>query len=171
MFSCQICKIFQSTYLEELLRTTSSKHRSSFLEVFCRTYCSALINAVMKYDFSAAVVQSWRVLHRNLLKIALHHSCFSKNFSELQNSDIEKCLLMAASEDEFILEIFLHGCFSKQLQTYIPFRNSYTYFTFLTLTSCERGTDFYDFFLGKSFGKKCKHTELALNFVQKQNFS
>ena len=30
-----------------------------------------------------------------------------------QNSDIEKCILMAASEDEFILETFLHGCFSK----------------------------------------------------------
>ena len=67
----------------------------------------------MKYSFSAAVVQSWRVLHGNLLKIAFHHSYFSKKFSELQNSDIEKCILMAASEDEFILETFLHGCFSK----------------------------------------------------------
>ena len=34
----------------------------------------------------------------------------------MQNSDIEKCILIAASEDEFIwkhLETFLHGCFSK----------------------------------------------------------
>ena len=31
----------------------------------------------------------------------------------MQNSDIEKYILMAASEDEFILETFLHGCFSK----------------------------------------------------------
>ena len=78
---------------------------------------------------------------------------------------------MAASEDEFILETFLHGCFSKAAADYVRFRNSCTYFTFLTLTSCYRGTDFYDYFLSKSFGKKCKHTELQLNFVQKQNFS
>ena len=31
----------------------------------------------------------------------------------MQNSDIEKYILMTASEDEFILETFLHGCFSK----------------------------------------------------------
>ena len=61
---------------------------------------------------------------------------FQRVSPQLHNSDIEKCILMAASEDEFILETFLHGCFSKQLQTYIRFRNSYTYFTFLTLTSC-----------------------------------
>ena len=29
---------------------------------------------------SAAVVQSWRPLHANLLKIALRHGYFSKNF-------------------------------------------------------------------------------------------
>ena len=28
---------------------------------------------------------------------------------------------------------------------------------------------FLRLFLSKGFGKKCKHTELALNFVQKQN--
>ena len=31
----------------------------------------------------------------------------------MQNSDIEKCILMAASDDNFILEIFLNSCFSK----------------------------------------------------------
>ena len=76
MFSCQICEIFKSTYL-----ATASKHRSSFLEVFCRSCCSALINAVMKYNFSAAVVQSWRVLHGSLLKIVPQHRYFSKNFN------------------------------------------------------------------------------------------
>ena len=59
----------------------------------------------------------------------------------------------------------------KQLQTYIRFRNSSTYFTYLTLMSCKRGTDFYDFFFSKGFAEKCKHTELASNFIQKQNFS
>ena len=32
---------------------------------------------------------------------------------QVQNSDIEKCILMAAAKDKFILETFLHGCFSK----------------------------------------------------------
>ena len=113
VFSCQICEIFQNTYLEEHLRTTASKHRSSFLEVFCRSCCSASFNAVMKHSFSAAVVQSWKVLHGNLLKTALHHRYFSKNFTTVSDSDIEKCICMAVSEDEFILETFLHGCFSK----------------------------------------------------------
>ena len=70
---------------------------------------------------------------------------FQRYSPQLQNSDTEKCILMTASEDEFILETFLHGC-SNQLQTYIRFRNFYTHFTFLTLTSCQRGKDFYDFF-------------------------
>ena len=30
---------------------------------------------------------------------------------------------------------------------------------------------FMIFFLSKGFGEKCKHTELSLNFVQKQYFS
>ena len=80
VFLCNF-RSFRNIYLEEHLRTTASKHRSSFLEVFCRSCCSALINAVMKYNFSAAVVQSWRVLHGNLLKIALHHRYFSNNFT------------------------------------------------------------------------------------------
>ena len=56
----------------------------------------------------------------------------------------------------------------RQLQRYIYLRNSDTYFTFLTVTSCYRGTNFYRFLLGKGFREKCKHTELALNFIQKQ---
>ena len=50
--------------------------------------------------------------------------------------NIEKCILIAASADEFILETFCMAASQKQLQTYICFRNSYSYFTFLTLTSC-----------------------------------
>ena len=74
---------FQNTYLEGHLRTIASKHRDSFLEVLCRSNCSALINALMKYSFSAALVQSWRVPYGNLLKIALHHSYFSKNLTSV----------------------------------------------------------------------------------------
>ena len=62
-----------------------------------------------------------------LLKKRLWHRCFPVNFAKLLktpflqntsgrlllNSDIEKSILMAASEEEFILGTFLHGCFSK----------------------------------------------------------
>ena len=77
MLSYQICDIFQKTYLEEHLRTTASKHRNSFLEVFCRSCCLALINAVMKYSFFAALVQSWR---GNLLKNCTPSQVFFKEF-------------------------------------------------------------------------------------------
>ena len=42
----------------------------------------------------------------------------------MQNSDIEKCILMAASEDNFILEIFLNGYFSKTAAKYVYFKIS-----------------------------------------------
>ena len=137
MFSCQICEILQSTNLEEHLRTTASKLTSSFLEVFCMSCCSALINAVMKYSFSTAVVQNWRVLHGNLLKIALHHRYFSKNFTTVAEQRDWKMHLDGCFWGR--IYFWKHSCMTasrKQLQTYIRFRNSYTYFTFLTLTSC-----------------------------------
>ena len=153
MFSCQICQIFKNIYLEEHLRTTASKHRSSFLEVFCRNCCSALINAVMKYSFSAAVVQSWRVFHRNLLKIVLHHRYFSKNFTTLAEQRYWK--------------MYHDGCFWGR----IYFENIPAWL----LLKSSRGRIFvlgivthtlhFDFFLSKGFGQECKHTELALNFV------
>ena len=127
MFSCRICEIFQNTYLEEHLQATPSKHRSSFLEELCRSCRSALINAVMKYNFSAAVIQSWRVLHGNLLKIAPHHRYFSKNFTtfaEQRNwkmyldgffcgriyfGNISAWLIFKAAADVmFVLEILTH---------------------------------------------------------------
>ena len=78
---------------------------------------------------------------------------------------------MAASEDNFISQIFLNGCFSRSAAKMFIRNSSYTYFTFLTMTSCKRGRSFYGFFLGKGFDGKSKHTELALYFIQKQYFS
>ena len=171
MFSCQICEIFQNTYLEEHLRTTASKHRSSFLEVFCRSCCSALINAVMKYNFSAAVVQSWRVLHGNLLKIALHHRYFSKNFTRVAEQRYWK--------------MYLDGCFwgqifSGNIPAWLLLKSScrriyvLEILTHILLSYFDimlKRNGFLWFFLSKRFGEKCKHTELALNFIQKKNFS
>ena len=97
MLPCEICEIFKNTYFEEHLRTTASKHSSSFLDVFCRSCCSALINAVIKYNFSSEVVQSWRALHANLLKIALHHRCCSKNFT--------------TGAEQWYWKMHLDGCF------------------------------------------------------------
>ena len=133
VLSCKICEIFKNTYFEEHLRTTASKHRSS-----CKSCCSALINAVMKYSFSTAVVQSWRVLHGNLLKIALHHRYFSKNFTTVAEQRywktyLDGCLWWQIYFGNIPAWLLLKSSYS---QTYIHFRNSYSYFTFLTLTSC-----------------------------------
>ena len=130
------CEIFKNTYFEEHLRTTVSNYRSSFLEVLCSCY-SALINAGMKYSFSTAEVQSWRALHANLLK-NLHSitGIFQRIFPQVQNSDIEKCILWLLLRTNLFWK---HSCMAasqRQLPIHIHFRNSYIYFTFLTLTSC-----------------------------------
>ena len=91
--------------------------------------------------------------------------------SQVQNSDIEKCILMAASKGKFIWKYSWKSASQRQLQTYIHFRNLYTYFTFLTWTWCKKGANFHDFFFSKGFGARCKDTVLALNFIQKQYFN
>ena len=90
---------------------------------------------------------------------------------QLQNSDIEKCILMAASEKEFILEIFLHGCFSKTAENIHSFYKFLHIFYISYFDVMLKKSEFLWFFLGKGFGENCWHTELALNFAQKQYFS
>ena len=112
VFSCQICEIFKNTYSEEHLRATASKHRSSFLGVFCRSCCSALMRW-WNISFSEAVVQSWRVLHGNLLKISLHHKHVSKNSTTVAKQRYWKIYLDGCFWGRIYLETFLHECFSK----------------------------------------------------------
>ena len=88
MFYCEIREIFKNIYFEEHLRTTASKHRSSFLEVFCRSCCSALMlwwnitfPHYIAFPQKYGRVQSWRVLHANLQKIALHHRYLPRYFA------------------------------------------------------------------------------------------
>ena len=71
---------------------------------------------------------------------------FQRTSPHLQNSDIEKCILMAASGNELILETFCMAASQKQLQTYIRFRNSYSYFTFLTWRHVKEDRIFIIFF-------------------------
>ena len=87
----------------------------------------------------------------------------------MQNSDIEKCILMAASEDQFILETLLHGCFSKAAaNTFIL--EILTHILHFYFDIMLKRNEFL-WFLSKDFGEKCKLPDLALNFVQKQYFS
>ena len=134
MFSSQICGIFQNTYFEKNLRTTASKHRSSFPEVFCRSCCSALI-VVMKYLFRSSGSKLESVTWK-----------FTKNCSPSQIffKEFHSCgtAILKNVSSWLLLRMNLfwkHSCMAdsqKQLQTYVLFKNSYTYFTFLTLTSC-----------------------------------
>ena len=71
---------------------------------------------------------------------------------------------MAASEDNFIWETFLNGCFSK----YIYFKNSRLHqFCISYFDVTLKRNEFLRIFLSKGFDEKCKQTELALNFIQK----
>ena len=129
VFSCEICGIFKNIYFEEHLRTTAFKHRSSFLEVFCKSSCSASTNNVMKYSFSAAVVPKVVSVTYDLSKIELHHWYFSKNF--------------ITSAEQRYWKMHLDGCFWGRIyfgnipewlllkgscKRYNDFRNSYIYF-------------------------------------------
>ena len=112
-----------------ILRTTAFKHRSSFLEVFCKSSCSASTNNVMKYSFSAAVVPKVVSVTYDLSKIELHHWYFSKNF--------------ITSAEQRYWKMHLDGCFWGRIyfgnipewlllkgscKRYNDFRNSYIYF-------------------------------------------
>ena len=78
---------------------------------------------------------------------------------------------MAASEDNFILE-FLNGCFSKTAAKYIYLRNSRSHIFYISYFDVMlKQNRFLWIFLSNGFNKKCKLTELALNFIQKQYFS
>ena len=66
-FTVKFAKFFKSTYFEEHPRTTASKNRDSFLEVFCRSCCSALI-----LWWNIALPQQW-------LKVGDSSCKFTKN--------------------------------------------------------------------------------------------
>ena len=59
----------------------------------------------------------------------------------MQNSDIEKCILMAASDDNFILELSLNGCFSKTAAKYIYFKNSRLHIFYISYFDVKLKTD------------------------------
>ena len=69
---------------------------------------------------------------------------------------------MAASQENYILEIFQNGYFSKTAAKKDYLRNSKLHIFYIS------ETNFYGFLLGKGFREKSKHIELALNFIQKQ---
>ena len=72
----------------------------------------------------------------------------------MQNSDIEKGILMAASEKNFFLEIFLNGCFSRTAAKIFILEILIT--PVLHLVKDERV--FMDYCLSEDFGEKSKHT-------------
>ena len=67
---------------------------------------------VIKYSSSAPVVKSRKELHANLLELALHR-IFQKIWPQVQSSDFQKYILMAASENNCFLRTFLNDCFSR----------------------------------------------------------
>ena len=64
---------------------------------------------------------------------------------------------MAASEDNFILEIFLNGCFSKTAAKYIYFKNSRLHIFYISYFDVMlKRNEFFWIFLSKGFDEKCK---------------
>ena len=114
-------------------------------------------------------VQSWRALHANLIKMALHHRYFSNNFT--------------TGAEQWYWKIHLDGCFWGRIYfgnipEWLLLKGSCKHIFILEIQIFYisyfdvmlKRKEFLWFFLSKDFGVKCKHTELALNFVQKQYF-
>ena len=59
----------------------------------------------------------------------------------------------------------------RQLQRYIYSRNSRLHMFYISYSDVMLERDKFLYFLSEGFSEKCKHTESALNFTQKQYFS
>ena len=60
------------------------------------------------------------------------------------------------------------AAFQRQLQRN---RNSRLHMFYISYSDVRLKRNEFLYFLSEGFGEKCKHTELALNFIQKQYFS
>ena len=78
---------------------------------------------------------------------------------------------MAASGDNLIFDISSMAASQRQLLICIYFRNSRLHIFYISYSDVKEERIFMNIFLTEGFSKKCKHTELALNFIQKQYFS
>ena len=65
----------------------------------------------MKYLYFSSSVSTLESVNASLLNSIT--DIFQRILPLVQNNDTEKCILMVASEDNYILEIFLNGCFSN----------------------------------------------------------
>ena len=98
--------IFKNTCFEEHLQKTASKHRSSFLEVFCRSCCRAVatikwlgrgtrsrknfghhgwpMEKILVFEWPQTAEMAFKFLDfsRNIFKIVQDFSCLSKQFLE-----------------------------------------------------------------------------------------
>ena len=85
----------------------------------------------------------------------------------MQNSDIEKCILMAATEHNSNLETFRNGCFSKTAAKIYLLTNSKLHIFYISYCDVmlKRNEFLYIFFLGKGFREKCEHTKIALSII------
>ena len=74
---------------------------------------------------------------------------FQRIWPCVQSSNIEKCIWMAASEDNYFLKTSLNGCFSKaaaKIHIHFKSTNGYTYLHFLLSNHVKEGPIFTDFF-------------------------
>ena len=60
------------------------------------------------------------------------------------------------------------AAFQRQLQRN---RDSRLHMFYISYSDVRLKRNEFLYFLSEDFGGKCKHTELALNFIQKQHFS
>ena len=130
--------------------------QKSFLGVFHKSSCSALIKALMKYLNLISSGSKLKSVTCKFTKSCILSQLLFKEFHYKCRTSISKntswWLLLRAT---LFWKYYWTTAFQRQLQSIFILKSlDYKYFTFLTLTSCWRGTNFYGFFLSKPSQKK-----------------
>ena len=149
----------------EIFRT-----QRSFLEVFFKISRATLINAAMKYlNFRSSASK----LESITCKFTKSRSPSEVVFEEFHYK-CRTAILKNASR-WLLLGTTLFSKYSSmdatqiQQQRYIYFRNSrlHMLYIFYSDVMLKRNEFLWIFFLSEGFDEKCKHLELALNFIQR----
>ena len=133
-----------------------------------------LINAVMKYlNFRNSASKLETITCKFTKSHTLSEVFFEEFHYKRRTGILKNAFKLTASGDNCIFKIFLNGCFSKTAAKIYLFYKFYVihvlYFWLWRHFKEER--IFMNIFLSEGFGEKCKHTEVTLNFIQKQYFS
>ena len=141
---------------------------TGMLEVFYKSSRSILINAVIKHLNFRSSASKLESIKCKFIKSSTPSSVFFEEFhckcrtAILKNAS--RWLLLGST---FFWKYSSMAAFQRQLQRCIYFRNSRLHMFYMPYSDVMLKRNEF----AEGFDEKCQHTEVALNFIQKQYFS